>query len=197
VKAELAVVKQEQAAAVGLHAAAQQEIEQLKEQIKADTTTIEQQTEQLKKDEALHNSYYEALDAQGLICGVCLESECQLISHGDELKQHRLATRMHQAVDETTATGLTACVLVALEQQHRLVAAICRTDPSVKAVNIQQSVLFITEFMTKLCMPCGLALYLQVWCRKTHSPAAATSSASSVSRRLRSATSSAPSAGHP
>jgi hypothetical protein len=74
-KAELAVVKQEQAAAVGLHEAAQQEIEQLREQIKADKTTIEQQNEQLKKDEALHNSYYEALDAQGLICGVCLESE--------------------------------------------------------------------------------------------------------------------------
>jgi uncharacterized protein (DUF3084 family) len=74
-KAELAVVKHEQAAAVGLHAAAQQEIEQLKEQIKADKTTIEQQVEQMKKDEALHNSYYEALDAQGLICGVCFESE--------------------------------------------------------------------------------------------------------------------------
>lgn len=74
-KAELAVLKQEQAAAVGLHAAAQQEIEQLKQQIKADKSTLEQQSERMKKDEALHNSYYEALDAQGLICGVCFESE--------------------------------------------------------------------------------------------------------------------------
>jgi hypothetical protein len=79
------VLKQEQAAAVGLHAAAQHEIAQLKEQIKADKTTIEQQIERIKKDEALHNSYYEALDAQGLICGVCFESEQQLISFSNVL----------------------------------------------------------------------------------------------------------------
>jgi chromosome segregation ATPase len=91
-KAELAVLKKEQAAAVGLHAAAQQEIEQLKEQIKADKATIEQQAQRMKKDEALHNSYYEALDAQGLICGVCFESEQQLFQQVDKSEAACAAT---------------------------------------------------------------------------------------------------------